>query len=108
MRGLAQLQRVGIVFCIIDGDQVAATARQGVVQGAGLGLGRAGRHDQHLKPVRSGQVQRSLDRRDVIRLKRKKAFETIARIVDAGQPFDQLRQDGRLLIQGRHNRIARP
>ncbi len=41
-RRLAQLQRVGIVFCIIDGDQVAATARQSVVQGAGLVLGAPG------------------------------------------------------------------
>ncbi|MNS48848.1 hypothetical protein D3C72_814320 [compost metagenome] len=87
---LPQLQRVWIVLGVIDGQQVALCDREGVVQRAGFGRGGAGRRDQHLEPVRQGQVVCGVDGRPIVGFQDQIAIQKRCRVVEVRQPFDQM------------------
>jgi hypothetical protein len=106
--GLAQLEGVGIVLGVIDGDQVAAGPGEAEVQRAGLGSRRSRRHDHDPHPVRPNGQHRRRDRRRVVGFQQQKGPPAGLAGSRSRQPGDQLTDHLGLVVQGGQDGVARP
>ena len=100
-RGAAQLQRLGTVLRVVDGDDLAAAPEQSEVEGPGLGLRLARGDHQYLQRQRGTDAAGRRDRGVVTLLEQQLHLELVAGVLDRLEGADQALDDLGL-VEGRH------
>ncbi len=105
----AQLQRIGLVLGVVDGDDLTGREMQAVVARLGFGARLRGGHQDHrhdLAARHGDRVLRGLHGAVVVLLEQQQHLQLLARVFERGHARDEVVDHLGLVVRGHEDRVG--